>query len=50
MLYRAELSVRLGRSGLASESLAAFEAADLTAEERATLAEAAKILDRISRS
>ena len=39
MLYRAELAVRLGRPALAQESLAAATAADLTADERAQLAD-----------
>lgn len=39
MLYRAELAVRLNRPALADESLAAATGADLTADERAQLAE-----------
>src|SRR5262245_42722400 len=39
MLYRAELAVRLGRSALSRESLAAATAAELTADERAQLAD-----------
>ena len=39
MLYRAELAVRLGRTALARESLAAATAAKLTADERAQLAD-----------
>ena len=42
MLYRAELAVRLGRPDLARESLTAADAADLTSEERAELAEEAE--------
>jgi catechol 2,3-dioxygenase-like lactoylglutathione lyase family enzyme len=39
MLYRAELAVRLGRPALARESLAAAAAAELSADERAELAD-----------
>jgi len=42
MLYRAELAVRLGRSALSRESLAAATAAELTADERAELADEAE--------
>lgn len=38
LLYRAELAVRLGRPALARESLDAAAAADLSADERAELA------------